>query len=64
MVYRPTFNAIHFISDKKLQIANIVEADDQISLSDDSDIDEDLNIGEPDNVLDQMSAIKVFLRYL
>ena len=47
---------------KKMQIANAVDADDQISLDDDSDFDEDLNLGELDNVLDQMSAIKSFLR--
>ena len=39
-----------------------MDADDQISLDDDSDFDEDLNLGELDNVLDQMSAIKSFLR--
>ena len=46
-----------------MQIANMVDADDQISLDDDSDFDEDLNVGDLDNVLDQMSAIKKFLRY-
>ena len=39
---------------------NSVDAHD--SLDDDSDFDEDLNLGELDNVLDQMSAIKSFLR--
>ena len=43
-------------------MANIVDADDQISLDDDSDFDDDLNLGELDTVLDQMSAIKHFLR--
>ena len=46
-----------------MQIANMVDADDQISLDDDSDFDEDLNVGDLDNVLDQMSGIKKFLRY-
>lgn len=46
-----------------MQIANMVDVDDQISLDDDSDFDEDLNVGDLDNVLDQMSAIKKFLRY-
>ena len=45
-----------------MQIANMVDPDDQISLDDDSDFDEDLNVGDLDNVLDQMSAIKKFLR--
>ena len=45
-----------------MQMANIGDADDQISLDDDSDFDDDLNLGELDNVLDQMSAIKNFLR--
>ena len=41
----------------------MVDADDQISLDDDSDFDDDdLNLGELDSVLDQMSAIKTFLR--
>ena len=44
-----------------MQIANMVDADDQISLDDDSDFDEDLNVGDLDNVLDQMSTIKKFL---
>ena len=43
---------------------NLADADDQISLDDDdSDFDDDLNLGELDNVLDQMSAITGFLRY-
>ena len=43
---------------------NLLDADDQISLDDDdSDFDDDLNLGELDNVLDQMSAITGFLRY-
>ena len=43
---------------------NLLDADDQISLDeDDSDFDDDLNLGELDSVLDQMSAITGFLRY-
>ena len=42
---------------------NLLDADDQISLDDDdSDFDDDLNLGELDHVLDQMSATTGFLR--
>ena len=47
---------------KKMPMGSIGDADDQISLDDDSDFDDDINLGELDNVLDQMSAIKNFLR--